>query len=159
MILVTFTKLLFSRYFLLIRGYYNSICWTLLVISNLSNYSSLSRSACVSQKAKWCWKSLTAGTRPRPQNVIWRKKRKEKKTRKLPYINVTNNFFSYGEKCELKCTCRCIYTQSACIVITLYFLLYSDSSSTHNCSWILKFYFLISAYCAGELGKKWSWVD
>lgn len=46
--------------------------------------------------------------------------------------------------------------------ITLYFLLYSDCSSTHNCSWILKFYFLIPANCTREVGRKkmnLSWLN
>lgn len=107
----------------------------------------------ISQKAEWCWKPLTSGTCLYPKNVIGGKK--------STYINFTNNSFSYIEKCELKCTCRCIYTKSAGIDITLYFLLYSDSSSAHNCSWILKFWFLISAYCTRELGKKMklSWLN
>lgn len=49
-----FYQIAVFQIFPLIRGYYDSICLALLVISNLSNYIALSFSAHVSQKAKWC---------------------------------------------------------------------------------------------------------
>lgn len=125
MILVIFTKLLFSRYFPLIRGYYSSICWTPLLILNLSNYRAMSHSAHISQKSQMVLKIFDC----RYSLTLPKCNLKKKKKKKLPYINFTNNSFSYGEKCELKWMCRYIYTQafalislyiSYCIVIVLH---------------------------------------
>lgn len=49
-----FYQIAVFQIFPLIRGYYNSVCWALLVILNVSNYIALSCSAHVSQKDKWC---------------------------------------------------------------------------------------------------------